>query len=110
MWHSLVVVASLLASTGVKGQQEQQSVFLLGHHFDQYDFSCAAGLVAALSEDKYSVLFYNVINQSFGFEKKLIFLGQPLNWSLEGETLFLAHASYITVMYNGDRKQCQYQW
>jgi len=36
MWHSLVVVASLLTSTGVQGQQEQQSVFLLGHHFDQY--------------------------------------------------------------------------
>ena len=68
--------------------------------------SCAAGLVAALSEDKYSVLFYNVVSQSFAFEKKLILPGQLLKWSLDGEfeTLIIAHDSYITVMYNGDQK------
>jgi len=44
------------------------------------------------------------INQSFVFEKKLILPGQLLKWSLDGETLVIAHDSYITVMYNGDQK------
>ena len=50
-----------------------------------------------LSEDKRSVLFYDITNQSFAFEKKLILPGQLLKWSLDGNYLVITHDSYVMV-------------
>ena len=95
----VVAVAVLSSLIGNSLQSEQDKVFLLGHQFDQYDFSCRNKLFAALSEDKLSVLFYDVLNQSLVKEEKLNLQGQLLKWSLEQDVLVIAHDSYVTVLH-----------
>ncbi len=97
-----ILVVLLPAFTIVEARQ--QGVFLLGHNFHQYDFSCTAGLLAALSEDRRSVFFYEIVEEHYVEEKKLHLPGDLLKWSPDGQRLVITQDSYMTVLYNGVMK------
>ena len=101
---NFLFVAVLLIAFSVMdgvGKQKMQSVYLLGHHFEQYMFSCTTGMIAGLSQDRKSILFYNIPKQHFVGEVKLPLPGQLLKWSSDGDRLVIVHDSYMSVLQNG---------
>ena len=58
-------------------------------------------MVASLSEDKKSILLYNIPKQQSVSEMKLPLPGQLLRWSSDGDHLVIVHDSYMSVLHNG---------
>ena len=106
MWYPLIAcaVVFLLVSVGAGVEGQTDDVYMLGHYFDQYEFNCEAGQLAAFSEDKRSLLFYDIVNRKFVMQKNLSLPGELLKWSADGSRLVVTHDSYITVLYNGTMK------
>ena len=93
-----VALLQVLTAAGVEDRDKQEDVYLLGHYFDQYEFSCAAGQLVTFSEDKHSLLFFDIEERKFVEKMNLSLPGQLLKWSPDGSRLVITHT--LTLPYS----------